>query len=191
MKKLALVLALIMVVSCFSVFVSAETDPECDLRPIEADGGNAKVEIDGATVETDSNGTARITLTNTVATVKIIFKDNGGTYEELLTDIKNEQKYVRYFIALGDGIDKVEIHGHYARGDKPDGSADLYLSGMQANPGYFVHGDATTNYGVWDISKYLGDRAGKGYVPEDGNIQFYDNEFRIEGTIGSVLTVYY
>ena len=62
MKKLALFLALIMVVSCFGVFVSAEAEPEADLRPIEADKTDAKIVTEGCTVETDSNGTARVTV---------------------------------------------------------------------------------------------------------------------------------
>ena len=153
MKKIALILAIVMVVSCMSVFVNAEAEPECDLRPIEASKTNSKVQIEGATLETDANGTATITLTASVATVNIIFKDAEGTYEEVTSQIRDEQKYVRYFFDFGEGITNLEVHGHYKRGDKDD--ADLYLSGMQNAGTYFkLGGTAGGTYGVWDITKY-------------------------------------
>ena len=191
MKKcLALILALAMAVSCLGAVVSAEAEPECDLRPIEAEKTNAKISVEGATLETDANGTATITLTASVAIVNVIFKDAEGTYEEVTSQIRDEQKYIRYFFDFGEGITKLEVHGHYKRGDKDD--ADLYLSGMQNAGTYFVLGGTPEGtYGVWDITKYLADRAERGYVPEDGVIEFHDNEFRIEGEIGSVLTIYY
>ncbi|MBR5031952.1 MAG: hypothetical protein IKX49_04510, partial [Clostridia bacterium] len=189
MKKIALFIALVMVLSLLTVFVSAEADPECDLRPVEADDTNAKITVDGATIETDGNGTAKITLTAAVATITITFKDAAGTYEELRSNIRDEQKYIRYYFEYGDDITNIEIHGHYMRGDKDN--ADLYLSGMQNAPAYFkIGGAATDKYGVWDISKYLLDRADRNYVPADGIIQFNDNEFRIEGSVGSVFTIY-
>ena len=187
MKKLiTLVMIAALVFSCFVFNAAAEDYDYADLRP-DPEGSDAKISVEGATIEVAPSGTARITLTGPQAVVLVTFKDDTGVYEEAYADV-NFDMFVKYFYEKTDGITSFEILAHYARGDKDN--ADLYLTGMEANPSYYVvHADDLT-YGAWNIGQYLQEREAKGYLPEDGVIKFNDISFRIDGTEGDVFTIY-
>jgi hypothetical protein len=184
-KTLIYVLSLTLVFSCVAAFAftaSASDYGYVDMRPVE--GGDAQFTANGATVETDGNGTATITLTAATADITMVYKSNGAIYHEAYVDI-SAAKYVKYFYALSSSSMTLDIHAHYDRGNKND--ADLYLSGMVANPTYFKLSGA--NYGVWDMYQYLSER--DGYLPTDNIIKFSDIVYTVTGNIGDTVTIYY
>ncbi len=183
MKKIiALVLSCLVCAACFSIFASAEEYGVASLLP-NPDG---EMTTEGCDVVVNANGSVTITLTADKGKVKMLYKDGDTILEEPYSEIAN-YPYVAYWYD-DTNVEKFEAHAHYDRKDK---TADLYLSGMQANPNFYEAGDKDSKYGVWSLYDYLV-KKGADYVEGDYAIlKFFDIEYELNGKVGDSVTIYY